>query len=105
MCTRRSSSIGSSLGIWYVAMYAHICRHTTATSRLRERGVRTQSANGAVAAVAVTTGGGSRTRHRADGGRPAHSAGECSREGGGDVASTGSMRTFVFGYGSLLRLA
>src|SRR5829696_7674825 len=48
-------------------MYAHIWSTQAAASRARVRGYKTQSANGAVAAVAVTTGGGSSRRRRTSG--------------------------------------
>src|SRR3954453_9400084 len=52
----------------------------TPTSRTRERGTRTHSANGAVAAVAVTTGGGSLSRRRTSGAAsPAASAVHATR--------------------------
>src|SRR3954447_14751650 len=87
-------------------------------SRARERGTRTQSANGAVAAVAVTTGGGSLNRRRTSGAaRPAASAVHATERMAIDRRTAraslvgrqatrslcGPMRTFVFGYGSLLR--
>jgi len=44
--TRARSFSGSSLGIWYVATYAHICSAQTATSRARERGNRDAQCEG-----------------------------------------------------------
>src|SRR5947207_1106560 len=61
---RRACARGSSCGVLYAAMYAHICTEQTATSRTRERRVATHRPSGAAnATVCVTTGArGSRLR-------------------------------------------
>src|SRR5690349_7733934 len=62
MRTRRRSASGSSLGISYIAMYAHIWSRHVPTSRVFERGNATHNATGAVQAAAATAGFGSRAR-------------------------------------------
>ncbi len=65
--TRAASASGLSWGISYAAMYAHILRAQTATSRPRLRGIATHRATGARAALPSTAAGGSLIRRRSDG--------------------------------------